>query len=103
MSEAALFPRKLLSHLYFFYVCIPFYVQSGSKSGIGTGMHCGFGSAEAKGSGSGSPTLASGKECAMIAGGGGGGTEENEKASASSKLFPLTFWYESGTSTRSST
>ncbi len=50
-------------------------------------MHCGFASAEAKGSGSGSTTLARGKECAMIVGGGGG--EENEKASASSKLYPL--------------
>ncbi len=42
-------------------------------------MHCGFGSAEAKGSGSGSTTQASGKECAMIAGGGGGGERREWK------------------------
>ncbi len=57
MSEAALFPRKLASHLWFFYFFfIPFYAGSGPKSGSGTGhwtlMHSGSGSAKAKSSGS---------------------------------------------------
>jgi hypothetical protein len=29
----------------FFYLCIPFYVESGSKSGFGTGIHDGSGKA----------------------------------------------------------
>jgi hypothetical protein len=86
MLEAALSQKVVVSFLLFLRLySILFSIRIQSGSGIGTGMHCGFGSAEAKGSGSGSTTLARGKECAMI----GGGGEENEKASASSKLFPL--------------
>ncbi len=36
MSEAALFPRKL-SFFLLFWICIPFYVLFGSKSGSGSG------------------------------------------------------------------
>ncbi len=48
MSEAALFPRKLASHFWFFYTFFAFYVGSGSNSGSGTVMHSGSGSATAK-------------------------------------------------------
>jgi hypothetical protein len=37
--EAALFPRKLVFKLRFFYFCVTFHVGSGSKSGSETGIH----------------------------------------------------------------
>jgi hypothetical protein len=47
MLEAALFPKKLSPHFWFFIFCIPFYVGSGPKSGswtrTRTGMHDSFG------------------------------------------------------------
>ncbi len=54
----ALFPRRLASHFWFFYIFIPFYVRSGTE----TVMHSGSNSAKVKsygscGSGSGSTTL----------------------------------------------
>jgi hypothetical protein len=50
MLEAALFPRRLASHFWFFDFCITFYVGSGSKSGSGTEacLHYGSGSAKEK-------------------------------------------------------
>jgi len=56
--EAALFPRKLASNFEFFDFVVPFYVESGSKSGsktgngTRTGMHYGSGSSYAKSYGS---------------------------------------------------
>jgi hypothetical protein len=51
-SEAALFPRKFASNFFIFF--IPFYVGSGSQSGLAirTVMHSGSGSAKSKSYGS---------------------------------------------------
>ncbi len=51
MLRVALFPSKLASHLWFVYLCIPFYVESGTKSGSGTGMHSSSYSNKAKSTG----------------------------------------------------
>ncbi len=47
MLETAMLPGKLASYFWFADLCITFYVGSGSKSGSGTGMNYGSGSAKA--------------------------------------------------------